>query len=145
LAAPITAIGGSVVLVALGSGPFLVLCCFCLFSFLRGSIRVSDREMHFYPTPVGRLSFFAAISCTGHDILHLFLLLFILTFRTEPLSLIDQCRGKKIICGRVVLGLYSGRVPFSALDWPDFNRRIRIVVAASMTFASKLQGCSNLS
>ena len=45
LAAPITAIGGSDVLVALGSGPFSVGFWFCVdfACFLRGSIRISDR------------------------------------------------------------------------------------------------------
>ena len=47
MAAPITAIGGSDVLVALGSGPFSVGFWFCVvfacFLFLRGSIRISDR------------------------------------------------------------------------------------------------------
>ena len=36
--------------------------CFFCFCFLHGSIA------HFYPMPVGRLLFFAAISCTVHEI-----------------------------------------------------------------------------
>ena len=110
----ITAFGGSVVMVALGSGPVLVLfwCFLVFFVCVRGSIRTSG---------LGNCICFQAsiLFCFVLLICHLALYtpVFVeiwdypvsfttyLTFRTEPLSTIGHTRGKKQNLRRTVSSL----------------------------------------
>ena len=100
LNAPITAAGGSDVLVALGSGPFLLSCLvvFLVFLFVDcvGRYAFLTGGNAFLPNADVERLLFAATLCTVYEMFSSpFACHFILTFRTEPPSFIGHSGGKK--------------------------------------------------
>ena len=99
LNALITATCGSDVVVALGSGPFLAFfgcALFCVFSLIAWvNTHFWPGEMHFYPTLMWCGCYLPPLFVQFSGVLITFCSLFILTFRTEPLSFIGQSRRKK--------------------------------------------------